>query len=119
MNKSEQVKPLFTLEKLHALTSGDKIAMAHFNSVFMGETVGRDLPKLRSSLEAGDHAAVKKYAHKMKSSIDLYAIETISDVVRDIENRAAQATDLEQLAPLVDLVETTLHKVRDEMNSLS
>lgn len=97
MNKSEQVQPLFTLEKLGALTGGDKIAMTHFNSVFMGETVGKDLPLLISSLEEKDFEGIRKYAHKMKSSIDLYAIEAIASVVKEIEKLAENHGDLAEI----------------------
>ena len=113
-----QVKPLFTLEKLSELTNGDKIAMTHFNSVFMGETVGKDLGKLRTAADEGDFPGIRKFAHKMKSSIDLYAIDGISSVVKEIETMAGQQGDLDAIRTKVSLVEETLLKVRDEMNSL-
>lgn len=113
-----QIKPLFTLDKLNQLTNGDKIAMTHFNSVFVAETVDKDLVKLRLASDHGDFLGIQKTAHKMKSSIDLYEINVISNVVKDIESMAVQQKDLDKIQHLVALVEDTLHKVRDEMNNL-
>jgi hypothetical protein len=118
VNQSVQVKPLFSLDKLSQLTNGDKIAMTHFNSIFMSETVGKDLPKLLTAVEEGDYANIKKFAHKMKSSIDLYAIDMITRVVKDVEKLATQQSDIKHIEGMVAVVEDTLIKVRDKMNNL-
>lgn len=114
-----QVKPLFSLEKLSQLINGDKIAMNRFNSVFMNETVGKDLPRLRTAVDEGDYESIKKFSHKMKSSIDLYSIVMIKDVVKEVESLASQQSDLKHMEALVALIEDTLLKVRDEMNNLN
>jgi len=114
-----QIKPLFTLDKISEITNANKVAMTHLNSVFMGETAGKDLINLCNAVDEGDFGAIKNFAHKMKPSIDLYGIELISSVIKDIEAMATHKYDLEKIKQMVSLVEDTLHKVRDEMNNLN
>ena len=114
-----RLNPLFTLDKISNLTNGDKVAMTRLNSVFIGETVEKDLINLCNAVDKGDFRAIKKIAHKMKPSIDLYGIELISSVVKDVESMAAHECDLEKIKEMVSLMEDTLHKVRDEMNNLN
>lgn len=114
-----RLNPLFTLDKIRNLTNGDKVAMTRLNSVFIGETVEKDLINLCNAVDKGDFRAIKNFAHKMKPSIDLYGIELISSVVKDVESMAAHECDLEKINEMVSLMEDTLHKVRDEMNNLN
>ena len=116
---SVRLNPLFTLDKIRNLTNGDKVAMTRLNSVFIGETVEKDLINLCNAVDKGDFRAIKNFAHKMKPSIDLYGIELISSVVKDVESMAAHECDLEKINEMVSLMEDTLHKVRDEMNNLN
>jgi hypothetical protein len=125
MNKFENMDKLspnsnclFSLSKLEALTDGDKEAIGHFNTVFLQETVAKDLPLIRKYFADRDFQQMRKYAHKMKSSIELYCIVDIIPVIRELEKLATNEPDIDRMNSMLVNVENTLHTVREQMSQL-
>ncbi|MFO8128403.1 MAG: Hpt domain-containing protein [Bacteroidales bacterium] len=72
------------------------------------EDVPEMLEKLNTGKENGDWDEVKFFAHKLKSSIDLFRISPIQQVIRDIEMIARERKELERIPPLLERVNITL-----------
>jgi HPt (histidine-containing phosphotransfer) domain-containing protein len=115
---NEQKESLFSFAKLNAITCGDQDAMRHFNQVFIQETLSHDLNSLKESVEKRDYAEVNRVAHKMKSSIDLYCIDSVSEEIRKIEDLAAMDEELDKIPEILSLIEPRLIRVREEITAL-
>lgn len=109
---------LFSLEKLNSITSGDPTAMRHFNEVFVQETLSNDLNSLKESIIKRDFIEVNRVAHKMKASIDLYCIDSISREIREIEDLAILDEEVERIPEILSNIEPTLTKVREQITAL-
>ncbi len=115
---NEPNESLFSFAKLNSITCGDQDAMRHFNQVFIEETLSLDLNTLKKSVEKKDYAEVNRVAHKMKSSIDLYCIDSVSEEIRKIEDLAAMDEELDKIPEILSNIEPKLARVREEITAL-
>ena len=79
------MSPLYTLDKLAALTSNNAEVMDRFNRSFLEQTIGTDLPRLVESARKQDYDAVFHAAHRMKTSVDVYSINSIREVLHALD----------------------------------
>ncbi|MFT5183462.1 MAG: HPt (histidine-containing phosphotransfer) domain-containing protein [Flavobacteriales bacterium] len=111
-------EPLYSLEKLYSITSGDQKAIRYFNEVFVQETLNNDLAVLKDSIDKGDFVEVNRIAHKMKSSLDLYCIDSISVEIREIENLSSLVEEVGKIPLILSNIEPTLTKVKEQITAL-
>ena len=108
------MSPLYTLDKLAALTSNNAEVMDRFNRSFLEQTIGTDLPRLVESARKQDYDAVFHAAHRMKTSVDVYSINSIREVLHALESNARTRQDLDHLPAQVRTVaEALMHVARD------
>ncbi len=115
--KDQYPEHLFSLKKLEGLTNGDHEAIAHFNRVFISETIEKDLPKLQTLFEAGDLERLRQHAHKMKSSIELYSIDSVATTIRRIEKSSDEPASQGEVQACIQEVISTLTKVGEEIKA--
>jgi HPt (histidine-containing phosphotransfer) domain-containing protein len=74
----------------------------------MAELFIEHLPEMSAELQKAsakkDWASLYFYAHKMKASIDLFSIESLTDVIRKLEKQGKAATDSQTLRQDVNYV---------------
>ena len=71
---------------------------------------------IKSLLEK-DYPTLQFHAHKLKTSIDHFSIECLTDEIRQIEKYAKEEVNLELLPPLIKKLETELKKTIIEIKA--
>ncbi|NNE54594.1 MAG: hypothetical protein HKN32_01145 [Flavobacteriales bacterium] len=118
MSKRSTLAPLFSLTNLKGLTNGDSELMNEFNRVFLQNTIETDLPNLKECCEKGDFEGIRWYTHKIKPSVDLYSMDSISETVRKAEKLATQFTDLDLIRSLVHEILSVMDVVEGEIRAI-
>lgn len=111
------MSPLYTLNKLAALTSNNAEVMDRFNRSFLEQTIGTDLPRLVEGARNQDYDAVFQAAHRMKTSVDVYSIHSIREVLQALESNARTRQDLDHLPAQVRTVAEALTEVARDLRS--
>jgi HPt (histidine-containing phosphotransfer) domain-containing protein len=105
---------LYDISGLQEFVEDDEEQVIFLVSIFL-EDVPQMLNDLNRAYRAGDMEKVKFFSHKLKSSIDLFKINTLHAVIRSIEQYAKAGTNLEQLETLLNKTNTVLTQVMDEL----
>lgn len=102
------------LDYLRQISSNDQTIIRKAIEKFL-DTTPELLAQMETQLQADDHQALSKSAHKLKSSVAFMGIEAIKDTLLKIENVAKthQGTEL-----LPQLVATTQNIINDSMEEL-
>lgn len=79
------------------------------------ETTPKMVEAMKQALAEKDYDSVQAAAHKLKSSIDSFRIQSIKKTIRDIEQHAAKKTELDQLPLWIEEAEEKLHRVNEDL----
>jgi primosomal protein N'' len=107
---------LYDISGLQEFVEDDEEQIIFLVSIFL-EDVPQMLYDLNRAHRNGDLENVKFFSHKLKSSIDLFKINTLHAEIRSIEQYAKAGTNLEQLDPLIDKTNTVLNQVMDDLKA--
>ena len=110
-------QPLFTLSKLANITGHKKDVMDRFNKVFLEQTVGLDLPKLMESAKTTNISGVFQATHRMKTSVDIYCIESIRQPLKALESISRSGENTDAIPALAAQVQTGLLAVAEVMRA--
>jgi HPt (histidine-containing phosphotransfer) domain-containing protein len=102
---------LYNFERILQMPNMDEAFLNKLSSVYI-KTTTKDLRTLNQAVKNKDYEALRKIAHKLKSSIDTLNIDSLKDVIRQIEtyhpkNRLSE----EKLTTWIDFTNKTLRKV--------
>ena len=79
----------------------------------MAELFIEHLPEMSAELQKAtakkDWESLYFYAHKMKASIDLFSIESLTDIIRKLEKQGKAATDSKTLKQDVNYVSDVIN----------
>ena len=103
---------LYDISGLLDFVEDDQEQIIFLVSIFL-EDVPLMLNDLNQALRKGDLENVKFFSHKLKSSIDLFKVESLHAEIRSIEQFAKAGTNLEQLEPLIEKTNAVLKEVMD------
>jgi len=108
---------LYDLSTVKEFVGDDPEQIAGLVMIFL-EDVPDMLEKLNDSHSKGDLDQVKFFAHKLKSSIDLFKVDAITSVIRELEEYSKNRTNTETIPVLLDKVNqslsSTLLQLRDD-----
>ena len=102
--------PIYSLRQLEELSRGNQNFVHKMIAVFKEETP-KSLKSLMDALERKDYEGISNAAHKMKASISMMEIHSITAEIQLIENLSRERTDIEQLPLLIDKVVNVCEKV--------
>lgn len=81
------------------------------------------LSELNKCYDKNDYEGVSKLAHKLKSSVDIFAIKEIKQDIRRLENNTRDNINLDEVPQLVEKINDILNKaiqqVEEEKDSLN
>ena len=103
---------LYDISGLLDFVEDDQEQIVFLVSIFL-EDVPLMLNDLNQAHRKGDLENVKFFSHKLKSSIDLFKVESLHAEIRSIEQFAKAGTDLEQLGPLIEKTNSVLARVME------
>lgn len=110
-------KKLFDLTNLNEMLGGDKKAVLQMVKIFLQATP-ESLSELNKCFQKDDLQGVSKLAHKLKSSVDIFAITDIKQDIRRLENITRDNVSLDEVPDLVEkinkILSATLKQVETE-----
>lgn len=111
------MKPvLYSLDELNKITGGD--------DQFKGEMITLFISQSLTALEEIDlHAGQKNYQalfrslHKMKPSVMVMGVHTVTECIREIEEMRRNGVDEEKMQPYLRMIKETLTRVVEELKT--
>jgi HPt (histidine-containing phosphotransfer) domain-containing protein len=100
-------KRLFDLTNLNEMLGGDKKAILQMVKIFLQATP-ESLNELNKCFQKDDMQGVSKLAHKLKSSVDIFAITDIKQDIRRLENITRDNVNLDEVPELVGKINKIL-----------
>lgn len=98
---------LFDLTNLNEMLGGDKKAILQMVKIFLQATP-ESLNELNRCFQKNDLQGVSKLAHKLKSSVDIFAINDIKQDIRRLENITRDNVNLDEVPELVEKINKVL-----------
>ncbi|MEZ5083815.1 MAG: Hpt domain-containing protein [Bacteroidales bacterium] len=115
-------KRLFDLTNLAEMLGDDKKAILQMVKIFLQATP-ESLNELNKCFEKNDLQGVSKLAHKLKSSVDIFAVKDIKQEIRRLENNTRDNINLDEVPELVAkinlILSTTIKQVEEEKEILA
>lgn len=115
-------KRLFDLTNLNEMLGGDKKAILQMVKIFLQATP-ESLNELNKCFQKDDLQGVSKLAHKLKSSVDIFAITEIKQDIRRLENITRDNVNLDEVPELVGkinkILAETISQVEIEKDTLN
>jgi len=105
-NKSQN----YDLSFLNQMMSDDKKEVNRMIQIFL-ESTPEILSKLNQGLNKNNMADVHQYAHKLKSSIDIFRISELTDIIREVEKNSKENINLNEIPSHVEKVNQVFDKV--------
>lgn len=106
---------LYNLSQVKLFLGDDKQQLGNMITIFLNETPVM-LKALNENCENRNYEEVKFYAHKLKSSIDLFQINGLQQDIRMLEKLALEKNDLPAIGRYVTGIIGTLEVVMDEIS---
>lgn len=115
-------KKLFDLTNLNEMLGGDKKAILQMVKIFLQATPD-SLNELNKCYEKNDYQGVSKLAHKLKSSVDIFAVTDIKQDIRRLETITRENVNLDEVPKLVgninSILDKTIKQVEEEKEMLN
>ena len=105
---------LYNLSQVKLFLGDDKQQLGNMITIFLNETPVM-LRALNENCDSHNYEEVKFYAHKLKSSIDLFQINGLQNDIRTLEKLAVEKSDLPAIGRYVTGITGTLEVVMKEI----
>ncbi|GAB4311995.1 MAG: hypothetical protein Kow00127_02290 [Bacteroidales bacterium] len=102
-----ETNKLFDLTNLNEMLAGDNKAILQMVKIFLQATP-ESLSELLKCYEKQDYEGVSKLAHKLKSSVDIFAIKEIKQDIRRLENNTRDNINMDEVPGLVEKIKNVL-----------
>ncbi|MBR9860652.1 Hpt domain-containing protein [bacterium] len=107
---------LYDLSQLEAVASGSQEFIDKMVDMFIN--MSPDLiNRIKTGLADQDWEEVRSAAHKMKPSIDMMGISSLTGKIREIEGNAKTQENLEDIPELVNFLETEITQVSIQLKN--
>jgi len=107
---------IYDLTQLEALAGGSQEFVLEMVSTFLEHAPGQ-VKEVKDALDIADYQTVGNVAHKIKPSLDLMGIESLTNDIRLIEKYGKNGENLEELPDLVNKLLTVSEEVFAEMKN--
>ncbi|SFU44311.1 PAS domain S-box protein [Pontibacter akesuensis] len=108
--------PLYDLTLLEKMSRGNEVFIKRTKQLFI-DTVPACVSEMQQKRNEAAWNEVSGLAHKLKPTIDTMRIESLKEVVRQIESDAKRQEDLARVSKNIDLLTDVLNKVVDQLQS--
>ncbi|MCD4735478.1 MAG: Hpt domain-containing protein [Bacteroidales bacterium] len=105
----------YDLTNLNEMLGGDKKAILQMIKIFLVSTP-ETLNDLNKCHEKNDLSGVSKLAHKLKSSIDIFAIGELKQEIRRIETTTRDRFSLDELPELIQKLNNILDAAIEQIS---
>ncbi|HET6226518.1 MAG TPA: ATP-binding protein, partial [Bacteroidia bacterium] len=111
-NKSS--KKVINLEYLINIMSGKKELIRETIEIFVKQA-NEDLPIINAAIDKDDFLTVKRFAHRMKSTITMMGINSLTPVLEEMEVLGNQKDNMERIKELNEKLNTTYTQALEEI----
>jgi PAS domain S-box-containing protein len=111
-NKS--AKKVINLEYLSNIMSGKKDLIRETIEIFVKQA-GEDLPVINQAIDKIDYLTVKRFAHRMKSTITMMGINSLSPVLEEMETLGNEKKNMERIKELNEKLNATYTQALEEI----
>lgn len=101
---------LYDLNQIRLFVGEDHKQITNMINIFTSE-IPVMLKGLNENLDKHDYTEVRFYAHKLKSSIDLFQINGLQNDIRTLEKLASEVNDILAIEKYVNSITSTLEEV--------
>lgn len=101
---------------LTTFSNGDKARMGKYINMFLNHAPGQ-IEDMKRHLENENWEQLKIVAHSLKPQMTYMGIQSLVNVIRDIEEYSGNKRDLEKLPQLIVQVDTTIKKAFEELKA--
>jgi HPt (histidine-containing phosphotransfer) domain-containing protein len=101
---------------LKSFTQGNPDKMKKYIGIFLQMCPG-ELQKMSDHLAAGNYDALRATAHSLKPQITYMGINGGKDLIQNIENRAAEKTEIEKLPEMLAQFQTLCNHAITELTA--
>jgi HPt (histidine-containing phosphotransfer) domain-containing protein len=105
---------IYDLSQVKLFLGDDKQQLGNMISIFVSETPVM-IQALNENMQSHNLDEVRFYAHKLKSSIDLFQINGLQQDIRDLEKLASEKSDVTSIEQYVSDITITLESVIEEI----
>ncbi len=105
----------YSIESLREIAGGDEDFMAVVAHTFLDE-IPPDLSALVEAVENDNKELAYQFAHKMKPNLEMFGVDLVKDITT-VEAWTRSSKSTAAIQPQVDHIESTLHKVFEELRA--
>ena len=105
---------IYDLSQVKLFLGDDKQQLGNMISIFVNETPVM-IKALNENMQSKNLEEVRFYAHKLKSSIDLFQINGLQQDIRALEKLATEKSDVTTIEQYVSDITDTLESVIEEI----
>ena len=105
---------LFNFERLDSYVGNDDEIKKKLIDIFL-RTAPEILKKINDSYQKNDLKSMSFYAHKFKSSIDIFNINDLKSDIRDLEKFGNEEIKLDEIPALLEKINRIIPKVVEQI----
>ncbi len=113
-NQNGMKGKLYNLSQVRLFLGNDKQQLGNMISIFVQETPVM-IRALNDNMEDKNYEEVRFFAHKLKSSIDLFQINGLQQDIRALEKLASEQNNVPAIQQYVSEITDTLESVIEEI----
>ncbi|HSH67918.1 MAG TPA: ATP-binding protein, partial [Bacteroidia bacterium] len=113
-NWNSSSKKVINLEYLTDIMSGKKELIKETIDIFIKQAA-EDLPIIKEAIDKSDYLTVKRFAHRMKSTITMMGIESLGPVLEEMEILGKEQNNLERIKELNNKLNATYSLALEEI----
>lgn len=113
-NHNSMKGKLYNLSQVRLFLGDDKQQLGNMISIFVHETPVM-IRALNDNMQDLNYEEVRFYAHKLKSSIDLFQINGLQQDIRVLEKLAGERNNVNAIQQYVSEITDTLESVIEEI----
>ncbi len=110
----ETISKLYDLSMVEAISGGDKLFVVKMVQLFI-DTVPATVEQMNDALASSQWLTLSKLAHKLKSTIDSMGIIELKQDIRQIEQKAKDEINLDEMPLLVKKVNSVIQQTIEQI----
>lgn len=111
---NRSAKKVINLEYLTNIMSGKKELIRETIEIFIKQA-NEDLPIINEAIAKDDYLTVKRFAHRMKSTITMMGINSLSPVLEEMEILGTEKNNMNRIKELNEKLNSTYFQALEEI----
>lgn len=114
--KSEYQEKTVDISFLEKSMKGNKTKILEILDILLNQ-LSEDIPVLSEAVNQSDFIQIKKYSHKLKSSVSLIGSSKSEQILADIESLSSEKNDIEKIKSRYNSLTILLKQIQSELQT--